>query len=137
MPRVVFDTNVVLSALLFPGGRMAELRSLWRRGHAVPLACRETTRELLRVLTYPKFRLAEADREALLGDYLPFCEVIALPEKLPEVPPCRDKQDLVFLHLAYVAKADCLVSGDADLLALAGESAVPVLAVPAFFEWLG
>jgi len=35
------------------------------------------------------------------------------------VPACRDAHDLPFLHLAVVGRAAVLVSGDADLLALA------------------
>jgi len=36
------------------------------------------------------------------------------------MPPCRDPHDLPFLHLAAAGRADALVSGDADLLTLAG-----------------
>ena len=43
------------------------------------------------------------------------------------VPECRDPDDRKFLQLAYAAKADAPVTGDGDLLALAGRSRVPVL----------
>lgn len=122
--RAVFDTNVVVSALVF-GRRLHWLREAWASGAAVPIVCRETIGELLRVLAYPKFRLAAAERDALLADYLPFAEVVRLPSPLPELPvACRDRDDTVFLHLAIASGADCLVSGDADLTVLAPSFAV-------------
>lgn len=118
--RVVFDTTTVLSALLFENGRLAWLRSQWRQDDTTPLVCRETVEELTRVLAYPKFRLAAEDREELLGDYLPYCEVVALVKKCPVL--CRDRQDQPFLDLAQSGRADTLVSGDKDLLALSGQT---------------
>jgi predicted nucleic acid-binding protein len=49
------------------------------------------------------------------------------------VPPCRDPHDLPFLRLAVAGKAKALVSGDRDLLTLAGARGVcPILSVDAF-----
>jgi putative PIN family toxin of toxin-antitoxin system len=131
-PRVVLDTNVLLSALLFPAGSLAWLRQAWQAEHIRPLASRDTTAELIRVLAYPKFRLSADDRENLLGDYLPRCEAVSVPKRI-KVPVCRDPFDRPFLELALAAKADALLSGDKDLLALATVFAVPNLA-PAVFR---
>jgi putative PIN family toxin of toxin-antitoxin system len=120
-PRVVFDTNTVVSALLFANGRLAWLRSHWREGGCTPLISCATAAELHRVLGYPKFRLSPDDRLELLGDYLPFCETIELVARCPAV--CRDKSDQPLLDLAQSGKADLLVTGDDDLLALAGQTA--------------
>jgi predicted nucleic acid-binding protein len=57
----------------------------------------------------------------LLADYLLFCEVIERRHQCPI--GCRDKNDQPFLDLAQSGKADVLVSGDLDLLALAGQTA--------------
>jgi len=57
--------------------------------------------------------------------------------KRTEVPPCRDPFDRPFLELALAAKADALLTGDEDLLALAGVFAVPILAPAAFRERIG
>ena len=65
--RVVLDTNTILSALLFEHGRLVPLRNAWQAGALTPLLCTPTVEELLRVLAYPKFRLAPADREELLA----------------------------------------------------------------------
>ena len=122
--RAVFDTNVVLSALVF-GRRLFWLRQAWASAAVTPIICRETVSELLRVLTYPKFRLNAAEREALLAEYLPVGEIAHLPDVLPELPlACRDRDDTVFLHLAIASGADLLISGDKDLTVLA--AAYPV-----------
>ncbi len=131
-PRAVFDTNIVLSALLFSSGRLAPLREIWRRQCAVPLICKATAEELLRVLTYPKFGLAASEQEDLLADYLPYCETVVLPATLPLVPDCRDPRDTVFLHLAAAAKANWLVTGDADLLVLATDFPIPIVQAESF-----
>ena len=118
--RVVFDTNTVLSALLFANGRQAWLRPHWRDGGGVPLVSRLTIAELTRVLAYPKFRLSLDDRLELLGDYLPYCETVETSDRCAAL--CRDAKDQPFLDLAQSGKADLLVTGDDDLLALAGQT---------------
>jgi len=117
-PRVVLDTNTVLSALLFAQGRLVPLRVAWQSGALTPLLCAQTVEELLRVLAYPKFKLTSEDRDELLADYLPFGAVVAPWKKSPAVPVCRDKHDRVFLELALIGAAEWLVTGDQDLLSL-------------------
>jgi len=116
--RVVLDTNIVLSALVFSTGRLAWVRQAWQRQQLRPLVCRESVGELLRVLAYPKFRLTAREQQDLLGDFLPHAEAVVLPAQWPDLPACRDDKDQVFLVLAQVARADALVSGDADILVL-------------------
>jgi putative PIN family toxin of toxin-antitoxin system len=118
--RVVFDTTTVVSALLFANGRVAWLRRHWREGHCVPLISRTTAAELTRVLGYPKFRLAPEDARELLADYLPYCETSDIAERCSAI--CRDTADQAFLDLAQSGKAEALVSGDRDLLVLAGQT---------------
>jgi putative PIN family toxin of toxin-antitoxin system len=115
--RVVLDTNVLVSALLFNQGRLSWLRPCWQLGQLTPVLAEPTARELLRVLAYPKFRLQAAERERLLEDLLPWCEswTAAIPSSAHRV---RDPHDQVFLDLALAAATPVLVTGDADLLAL-------------------
>ena len=129
--RLVLDTNVLLSALVFPAGSLTWLRHAWRSGTVRPLASRDTTSELIRVLHYPKFRLTRDEREDLLDDYLPSCETVPVPASI-EVPECRDPLDRPFLALALAGEADTLLTGDKDLLALTGCFPVPILAPAAF-----
>lgn len=138
-PRVVLDTNIVLSALVFARPASARLRGLWQHGAFMPLISADTTRELMRVLAYAKFKLDADEQRELLADYLPWAETVIVPEPPPRVPRCRDPHDLPFLHLAVAGQADALVSGDADLLAiteplLAGRRQTPIITLDAFLN---
>ena len=117
--RVVLDTNVVLSALVFGGGQAGQLRRAWQAGAFVPLVSAVTVQELVRVLAYPKFALARAEQDELLADFLPYAQTVRIPQPPPPVPDCRDPLDVPFLQLAVAGQAQRLVSGDKDLLAVA------------------
>ena len=132
VPHVVLDTNVVLSALVFGGGTAGRLRTAWQAGAFMPLVSTPTAQELVRVLAYPKFRLSAGDREELLADYLPYTTTVLIPDPPPKVPECRDAFDVMFLELAVVGKAKVLVTGDRDLLALAGQTKFSILALDIF-----
>lgn len=95
-----------------------------------------TAAELIRVLAYPKFKLTTEDQQELLADYLPYCATVRMPAKLPATPDCRDTFDLPFLQLAVVGKADYLVTGDQDLLALAGQFVCPIITADQFMKTL-
>ena len=137
-PRVVLDTSVVVSALVFLDGPAARLRVAWQAQRCVPLASRATTAELIRVLAYPKFRLTEAEQGDLLADWLPWVEVVKVPDPPPRVPPCRDPADRPFLELAVAGRARVLVTGDGDLLALDGRQGLPpVVRLEPFLASLG
>ncbi|WP_297920766.1 putative toxin-antitoxin system toxin component, PIN family [Metallibacterium sp.] len=128
--RVAFDTGTVVSALLFTHGRLAWLRAHWASGACTPLLSAATAAELTRVLAYPKFKLSADEQHELLGDYLPYAEVVARPRRCPIL--CRDPADRPFLDLAHGGGATVLVSGDADLLSLAGQTAFDIESPPAY-----
>lgn len=118
--RVVLDTHIVVSALLFAGGPAGQVRRAWQSGRLLPLASRDTVAEIVRVLAYPKFKLSADEQRELLADYLPHAAPVTISDPPPPVPPCRDVHDLPFLHLAAAGRAKALVTGDTDLLVLAG-----------------
>lgn len=137
--RVVIDTNVVLSALLFRSAAtspLTRLRLQWERGRIMPVVCRESAEELLRVLAYPKFQLTEAEQQQVLAAYLPFCETHSIRLSMVQrarLPACRDPQDQIYLELAASAKVAAVITGDRDLLALKGDVAFRIL-TPA--DWM-
>ena len=120
MERVVFDTSVVVSALLFRSGQLSWLRGHWRERNCVSLVSPETGSELAKVLRHKKFRLPDGLFHEALAAYLPYCEIVDNIETCSVV--CRDPKDQPFLDLAESGNADSLVSGDKDLLALAGKT---------------
>jgi putative PIN family toxin of toxin-antitoxin system len=124
--RVVLDTNVILSALLFKAGRVSWVLDYLRSGKLVPLVSKETVRELLRVLAYPKFALTPQEQGAVIEAFLPYAEVVDTG-RCRSHPECRDPHDVPFLVLAIKGKAEYLVTGDRDLLAVQGVAACPIV----------
>jgi putative PIN family toxin of toxin-antitoxin system len=124
--RVVIDTNVAVSALVFRQGRLAWLREAWEGGRIVPVVSADTLSELVRVLAYPKLKLTEEEAKNVLAHYMERAEAVG-KLGMPRIPQCRDPDDRIFLRLAYAARVRALVTGDRDLLAVAGKSRVPIL----------
>ena len=133
-PRVVLDTNVLISALVFRTGNPAALRNAWQAERIRPLASHETASELIRVLAYPKFQLTDIAREDLLTEHLPWCESVTVPAETA-VPEVRDPDDRMFLRLALAGQAGALVTGDQDLLSLT-DFPVPVVTPAGLREML-
>jgi putative PIN family toxin of toxin-antitoxin system len=135
--RVVLDTNCIVSALLFSRQQTAWLRYSWQSDRIVPLVSQQTTKELLRVLSYPKFQLSKEEQVLLLADFLPYAETIPALETPVDLPLIRDPADQVFLTLAVAGKAEALVSGDKDLLAIKNSFlTVPIMNLSEFADWL-
>jgi uncharacterized protein len=131
--RVVIDTNIIVSALIF-GGKVSRLRLAWQNDLFIPLVSKATTTELIRVLAYPKFKLTPTEQEDLISDYILFCEAVAMPDRLPVIPECRDPFDVPFLLLAVVSEADYLVTGDHDLLSLKDNFSCPIITAEDFIN---
>jgi len=134
--RVVLDTNIILSALLFTNGRLAWIRDAWLSGGIRPVVCKQTVKELLRTLAYPKFKLSGIEQEEMLADFLPYAETVVM-EKIPtHLPRCRDEDDQIFVVLASESGAEMLISGDKDLLALRSELSFQILTADEFKDRL-
>ena len=114
--KVLIDTNVLLSAALFPGGRAAQA---YRRAIAPPfqpLICDYIVEELLRT-TRRKFPERMADMEAFLFYALARIRTVPMPdEPVREEAAVRDPKDRPILRAALDAGSDLLLTGDKDLL---------------------
>ncbi len=118
VPRVVLDTNTVLSALLFNNTSLSQLRLCWQNQQLIPFASKATISELIRILAYPKFKLSSVVQRSFLDEYLPYIQSITRLETLPKTVICRDSDDIKFLELAITANINYLITGDKDLLVL-------------------
>jgi hypothetical protein len=123
--RAVFDTNVIVSAALLAGSvpRRAFDKAFdaGRILISVPVLL-----ELAEVLARPKLNkyLLEEERMRFLISFLKAAEMVEVTER---VAACRDAKDDKFLELAVSARADCIVSGDADLLVLNPFRGIPII----------
>lgn len=114
--RCIFDTNTVISALLFKNSVPG--RALYSAlANGVILISSETIAELAEVINRPKFDkyLTFEEREEFLEALLLRAELIGV---LEDLRICRDPKDDKFLNLAASGKASYIVTGDEDLLVL-------------------
>jgi len=130
--KVVIDTNVVISALLF-GGAPGKLIGLWQSGALKPAASKEIVDEYIRVLTYPKFKLSEEEINYLLyQEILPFYEIIDVRQG-PQIIK-KDPQDDKFIRCALRVRAKYIISGDKHLLALKSYQKIKILSPTEFIK---
>jgi putative PIN family toxin of toxin-antitoxin system len=114
--KVVLDTSVLISALLFKG-ELSKLVELWQRGKIIPVISKDTFQELRSVLEYPKFSLSQEEINTIIeNEVLPHFEVAEVTKEIKGV--CRDSADDKFISCALSASAGYIVSGDRDLCAL-------------------
>ena len=129
MKRVVIDTNLVVSGLLF-GGIPGELVTLWKSRRIRPLCSKEIIEEYLKVLAYPKFSLSESEMDFILShEILSWFDVITVKAGRPFVK--ADPSDDKFIWCALAGKAKVIISGDDHLLAL-DSSPIPILRATEF-----
>jgi putative PIN family toxin of toxin-antitoxin system len=130
--RFVFDTNTVISALLFKDsvpGRAFYLALA--RGNI--LISSETITELTEVINRRKFDkyLTSGERDEFLESFLVKAELV---EVLEDLKICRDPKDDKFLNLASSGEANFIVTGDDDLLVLKSYRNIPILNANDFLE---
>ena len=115
--RVVVDTNVAVSGLLWPGPPIQILK--WARdGMLEIVACEETTAELRRVLEYKRFvqRLSvlETNAAEVFAYFLNLVFFVPAPVLIPQ-EIVEDPVDNFFLALASHNNARLIISGDRHL----------------------
>ena len=130
--RFVLDTNVIVSALLLPDSKP---RSAFDRAFdkgkilvSIPVLV-----ELEAVLSRRKFGkyLYDEERKEFLAALVREAGVVDITER---ITVCRDPRDDKFLELVVSGRADCLITGDTDLLALHPFRDIAILRPADFLE---
>jgi putative PIN family toxin of toxin-antitoxin system len=118
--RVALDTNVVISALAFPGSVSDKAMTRMILSDCQILLCNQVLTEL-RMVVRRKFPEKTESIERFLRDfsYLEISESSSVNLSSEQIPDVRDPSDLPILLSAITAKADILVTGDEDLLSVA------------------
>lgn len=131
--RAVLDPNVLIAALLSPGGSPAQLIARWLAGEFELIASQQLLAELERALAYPKLRrhISGSDAEAFVSFLARRAFVLEQPTSGSH--HSADPGDDYLLALAEQRGA-ILVSGDQHLLALAPQ--LPILTPRAFLAQL-
>lgn len=129
--RVVVDTNVFVSAALSAKSSPALAVYLVERRGTL-LKSTATEQELLQVVGRPHLASLIAPSFLLwLSRVLAAAEFVTITERVTE---CRDPKDNKFLELAVNGRADVIVSGDDDLLALNPFREIPIVKPAVFIQ---
>ena len=135
MTRTVFDTNAIVSALLFndsvPG--LALIKAL---DTGAILVSATLAQELQDVLNRPRFDryVTREERDEFLMAFMREAELVEITET---VAACRDPKDDQILELAVSGNADCIVTGDDDLLTLNPFRGIAIIAPADFLRVSG
>ena len=131
--RIVVDTNVFVSAIL-KANSLPFAAVQWVDHHGGLLKSVETERQLTEVLARPHIaRVAAPSFREDISQMLARAELVTISER---ITACRDPTDDKFLELAVSGKADVIVSGDSDLLAL-NPRGIPILTPAVFVRGAG
>jgi uncharacterized protein len=116
IPRIILDTNILVSYMLKPSADMSKLMgSILASGRL--LLSQDTFDELQRVIERFVTRgfITIQESSEFLGALVEVADWVKI---LEHVRVCRDPNDDIFLELAVNAQATFLITGDKDLLAL-------------------
>ncbi|MFM7574870.1 MAG: putative toxin-antitoxin system toxin component, PIN family [Snowella sp.] len=130
--RVVFDTNIIVSALMFPKSLPRQVIDQVDLLGTI-LISSATMLELNEVLTRKKFEryFSQEQRLNFMAKFFGKSEMVEILER---VEICRDPKDDKFLELAVNGRANYLITGDQDLLVLNPFQETLIITVSQFFS---
>jgi len=136
--KVVLDTNVYVSGTILSRGTPFEVLEAWRRQAYILVTSKAIIAEIERVLRYPRIRdhyaIAEQDIARLVESLR--ADALIVPGDYQVAGVCADPDGDKFLACAVEAQADCIVTGDPDLLALSQYRGIAILKPHEFIERL-
>lgn len=130
-PRIVLDTNVLMSAIVF-GGRPREVLEKVIAGRFTMAISAEMLAEFQWVLEGTKFRYPAAIVQNIVTELLSVSELVRPMMKVEQIK--ADPADNRILECALESRATCIVTGDRHLLELGEYEGIPILEVSAFLS---
>jgi uncharacterized protein len=128
--RVILDTNIWVSGFAYPASVPGRILQVWRMGGLSVMLSHYILDEIAQVLPrLPRHGLSSADIRNLVDSMVLMAEVVE--PTLRAVDAVRDAKDQPILDLLVSTKADYLITGDKDLLALADR--YPIITATAFW----
>lgn len=131
MIRIVLDTNVLISALLFGGNPQTVLEKTIM-GQVSLVLSRNILNELQGVLCGKKFGYRPEIARSIVGELETIGELVAPTRKIAVVK--ADPYDNLILECAVKAKVDYVVSGDNHLLELKRFEGIPIMSPAQFLK---
>jgi len=132
MIKVVIDTNVFVSAILFDG-ELDKLINLWKRKKFTFLLSKEILEEYIKVLSYKKFELSDKIiKRIIYEELLPYTKNIKVKKRINIIK--KDPSDNIFLECALEGRANYIISGDKHLLQLKQYKSIKIISFHEFIK---
>jgi uncharacterized protein len=136
MIRAVLDANVLVSALVSPGGIPAQVLRAWRDERFHLVASQAILSEIDQVLRYAKVRKRHGMSDNEIKEWIDDLAHLAVlvPGQITVTVIIEDPADDRYLECALEGEAECIVSGDQHLLRLNRYEHIDVLTPRAFLD---
>lgn len=116
---VVLDTNILLDVLVFDDSRAHPLRAALISGELDAVATEKTLAEFLDVISREQFSLSSQKQEEIIFQWRSWSRLVK-DDDLSAAPwKCKDRDDQVFINLAYTLRPSILISKDKMVLKVA------------------
>ena len=123
MKSIVFDTNVLLDLFVFNEFRALHLKQALLEHKIDALASPKTLEEFADVISRSLFSLETAEQEKILLQWKSLARIMNDQSLLSSPWRCQDRDDQIFLDLAFTAKPCTLISKDNEVLKFAARAA--------------
>ncbi len=123
MVRIVLDTNILISGLLYPG-KPRKLIDLAINGRIEVVSSWEMIGELREVLARDKFGLSKTEQLEMVNFIISMSRMVVLKSRFKIV---KDPDDDMVANTAYDGKVAYIVSGDKHLLELKKFSGIRIV----------
>ena len=130
---VVFDTNILLSALLYTNGKPFRCLALAKIGQIESVTCQEILDEFAEKLLL-KFQFSEDMTQLAVDEVKSFSRLVSITGNLKAVPD--DPDDDMVIDCAVIGKATHIVTGDKHLLALSNYQQILIMKATNFVNLL-
>ncbi|MBS3919127.1 MAG: putative toxin-antitoxin system toxin component, PIN family [Deltaproteobacteria bacterium] len=130
--RVVFDTNIFISAFVIPGSQAEKAMLKIIEGEDVLLLSKGILDELLSVLSIKFSR----DKEEISRVAVILSEIAEWVEPSESIKALRDEPDNRILECAVSGNADIIVTGDKEILRLGEYEKIKIISLKEYLEKL-
>ena len=130
--KVVIDTNIIVSGLLTPYGNPAEILRLFANGKLTLCYDSRILAEYYEILNRPKFDF-EKEKISILLKEIELTGELAIGNPLKESLP--DPDDNMFLEVALVSNAECIITGNLKHFPKELCFSIPVFSPPVFVSY--
>ena len=118
-PTVILDTNILLDILVFDDQRAHPLRVALSNQELDALVTEDTLDELIDVISRPQFSLDKQKQAEILLQWQSWSRLVKQSDLQVAPWKCKDRDDQVFINLAFSFKPSTLISKDKLVLKLA------------------